>query len=50
MIAKPYPWAQQWLAEFRDDPNDTYMVAFFAEHCLRLHHAYTNGIEKTRTV
>jgi hypothetical protein len=49
MIADPFPWAQRWLAEFRDDPNDNYMVAMFADHCLRLHHAYKHGIEKTRS-
>lgn len=25
-------WAQRWLAEFRDDPNDNYMVFLFADH------------------
>lgn len=48
LIAESFPWAQQWLAEFREDPKDNYMVALFADHCLRLHHAYKNGIEKTR--
>jgi hypothetical protein len=48
LIASPFPWAQQWLAEFREDPNDNYMVALFADHCLRLHHAYKHGIEETR--
>jgi hypothetical protein len=36
MIADPYKWAQRWLSEFRDDPNDTFMVAIFADHCMRL--------------
>jgi hypothetical protein len=48
LIADPYPWAQSWLAEFRDNPKDEHMVALFADHCLRLHHAYKNGIEQTR--
>jgi hypothetical protein len=48
MIADPFPWAQRWLSEFRDDPSDNYMVALFADHCLRLHHAYKDGIENTR--
>jgi hypothetical protein len=48
MIADPYKWAQRWLSEFRDDPNDTFMVAIFADHCMRLFGAYTGAIEKTR--
>jgi hypothetical protein len=48
MLASPFPWAQRWLAEFRDDPNDNYMVAMFVDHCLRLHKAYKHGIEQTR--
>jgi hypothetical protein len=48
MIADPFPWAQRWLAEFRDDPNDNYMVAMFADHCLRLFQAYNRGIEQTQ--
>ena len=49
MIADPFPWAQRWLAEFRDDSNDNYMVAVFADHCLRLHQAYKHGIGQTRS-
>jgi hypothetical protein len=48
MISDPFTWAQRWLAEFRDDPNDNFMVAMFADHCLRLRQAYANGIEQTR--
>ena len=48
MIANPFPWAQRWLAEFRDDPQDNYMVAMFADHCLRLYSAYGQGTEQTR--
>jgi hypothetical protein len=48
MISDPFPWAQHWLAEFRDDPNDNYMVALFADHCLRLYNAYKQGIEETK--
>ena len=48
MISDPFPWAQHWLAEFRDDPNDSYMVALFADHCLRLYYAYKLGIEETK--
>lgn len=48
MIADPFPWAQRWLAEFRDDPNDNYMVVMFADHCSRLFQAYKQAIEQTR--
>jgi hypothetical protein len=48
MAAHPFQWAQSWLAEFRDDPNDNYMVALFADHCLRLYSAYKHAIETTR--
>jgi hypothetical protein len=47
MFAGPFKWAQRWLSEFRDDPNDNYMVAVFAAHCLRVHEAYKRGIEQT---
>ena len=40
MFAEPYLWGQQWLAEFRNDPEDTLMVALFADHCLKLFSAY----------
>jgi hypothetical protein len=46
MITDPFKWAQRWLSEFRDDPNDNYMVALFADHCLRLHQAYERSIEQ----
>jgi hypothetical protein len=48
MIADPFGWAQRWLSEFRDDPNDNYTVALFADHCMRLLHAYKHGIEETQ--
>jgi hypothetical protein len=48
MMTKPFQWAQDWLAEFRDDPNDNYMVALFADHCLHLFSAYKKGIEDTQ--
>jgi len=48
LSSDPYPWAQRWLAEFRDDPNDNYMVFLFADHCLRLLSAFKHGIESTQ--
>jgi hypothetical protein len=41
-------WAQQWLSEFRADPNDNFMVILFADHCLRLFGAYQTAIETTK--
>jgi hypothetical protein len=49
MIADPFKWAQRWLAEFRDDPNDNYMVVLFADHCLKQFQAFKHSIETTRT-
>jgi hypothetical protein len=48
MMASPVPWAKNWLAEFRSDPNDNYMVVLFADHCVRLYHACKTGIENTQ--
>src|SRR5262249_47798035 len=48
MMSDPGSWAQDWLAEFRDDPNDNYMVALFADHCSRLFNAFKHGIESTK--
>ena len=48
MFDDPFKWAQRWLSEFRDDPNDNFMVALFADHCMRLLHAYKHGLENTR--
>jgi hypothetical protein len=47
LFAEPYAWAQSWLAEFRNDTNDTYMVALFANHCQKLFQAYQQAISET---
>ena len=47
MFAEPYKWAQRWLGEFRDNPDDTFMVFLFADHCHKLFSAYKTGIENT---
>jgi hypothetical protein len=47
MFAEPFKWSQGWLAEFRNDPNDNYMVVMYADHCQRLFNAYKHGIEDT---
>jgi hypothetical protein len=48
MMKEPFAWAQGWLAEFRDDPNDNFMVALFADHSLKQFQAFKHAIEKTR--
>jgi len=48
MLEDPFAWAQRWLAEFRDDPEDNFMVALFADHCTRLFNACKTGIETTQ--
>lgn len=47
IFAEPYLWSQRWLAEFRSDPDETFMVALFADHCHKLLSAYAAGIETT---
>jgi hypothetical protein len=46
MMSQPFKWAQHWLSEFGDDPKDNYIM--FAEHCMRLFHAYEQGLKDTR--
>jgi hypothetical protein len=48
LFADPMNWAQRWLAEFRDDPNDNFMVFLFADHCSRLFQSYKGAIENTQ--
>jgi len=48
MFSEPYLWGQRWLSEFRSDPEETFMVALFADHCLKLFSAYKSGIENTK--
>jgi hypothetical protein len=47
MFAEPFEWGQGWLAEFRNDPKDNYMVVMFADHCQRQFNAFKHGIEET---
>jgi hypothetical protein len=47
MFAEPYLWGQRWLAEFRANPEGTFMVALFTDHYLKLFGAYQSSIEKT---
>ena len=47
LFDSPYAWAQNWLSEFRADPNDEHMVALFADHCQKLFQAYRQSIEQT---
>jgi hypothetical protein len=52
LLKEPFAWAQNWLAKFRNDPNDNYMVAMFADHCQRQFGSYKIAImeakQKTR--
>jgi hypothetical protein len=48
MIINPYKWAHRWLMEFRSDPDDVFMVALFADHCLRQFTAAQTSIDETR--
>ena len=47
MFRDPFVWSQLWLAEFRNDPEDNYMVVMFADHCQRQFNAYKHAIEDT---
>ncbi|QHP69545.1 hypothetical protein EI171_20990 [Bradyrhizobium sp. LCT2] len=47
LFQQPVDWAQGWLAEFRSDPGDTFMVGMFADHCLKLFSAYKTAIVNT---
>jgi hypothetical protein len=47
LLQQPFAWAQRWLREFRNDPNDNHMVAMFADRCARLFSAYKNAIQET---
>jgi len=46
MVAQPFKWAREWLAEFGDNPKDNYIS--FAEHWLRLWQAHKSAIEQTQ--
>lgn len=46
LMADPLQWGRDWLAEFRNDPNDTTMAALFGEHCLRLYTTYKQTVAK----
>jgi hypothetical protein len=46
MIAQPFKWAQEWLAEFGDNARDNYIS--FADHWVRLFNAWKGAIEDTR--
>ena len=46
LFAQPFKWAQEWLAEFGDDPKDNYIS--FAKHWLALFKAWKGAIEDTQ--
>jgi hypothetical protein len=47
LFQHPFAWSQNWLAEFRNDPEDNYMVVMFADHCQRQFNALKHAIEET---
>jgi hypothetical protein len=47
LLQQPFDWAQKWLEEFRNDPDDTYMVGIFADHCTKVFQAYKMAIVNT---
>jgi hypothetical protein len=49
MLADPFAWGQAWLAEFRNDPNDNFMVVMFADHCQRQFNAFKHAIATVQT-
>jgi hypothetical protein len=46
LLAQPFKWAQEWLAEFGDNPKDNYLI--FADHWVRSFHAWKGALENTR--
>jgi len=48
LFVDPFKWAQDWLSEFRSDPDDNFMVFHFANHWQAQFKGMKGGIEKTR--
>jgi len=44
----PYRWAQRWLTEFRNNPDDNFMVALFADLWLRQYAGFRHAIDSTQ--
>jgi hypothetical protein len=48
LFANPCKWAQRWLMDFRDDPDDNFMVASFADHWQQQYAALKGAIDEPR--
>jgi hypothetical protein len=48
LSANPCKWAQHWLMDFRDDPDDNYMLADFADHWQQQYAALKRAIDEPR--
>jgi hypothetical protein len=47
LFTDPFKWAQRWLMEFRNDPDDNFMVVLFADHWQRHWNAVKHALETT---
>jgi hypothetical protein len=48
LFANPCKWAQRWLMDFRDDPNDDFMLAVFADHWQEQYAALKRAVGEPR--
>jgi hypothetical protein len=48
LFADPFKWAKRWLMEFRNDPDDNFMVVPFANEWQRHYLAVKAAIKQTR--
>jgi hypothetical protein len=48
LFANPCKWAQRWLMDFRDDPDDNFMVVPFADHWQQQYAALKGAIDEPR--
>jgi hypothetical protein len=48
LFAHPCKWAQRWLMDFRDDPDDNFMVVPFGDHWQQQYAALKGAIDEPR--
>jgi hypothetical protein len=48
LFANPCKWAQRWLVDFRDDPDDNFMLALFADHWQQQYAVLKRAIDEPR--
>jgi hypothetical protein len=48
LFANPFKWAQRWLMDFRDDPDDDLMLTVFANHWQQQYAALKSAIDEPR--